>query len=113
MSLESEFQEEALHTCRVLKRQHGYNPTYFLRMVSESGGVGATKRLLADTQPQEGLFTLYHLGKLDMSIEAMALNPKYTSLFTEAERTEARKRLRELNYVPSCAGGSMDEHDGD
>ncbi len=84
-----------------LQTKHGYNPTYFLQMVAEHGGVGAVKRLLATPDSQAGLNSLWEINRLDMSCEAAALNPKYASLFTAEERREAKKRLKALNYTPT------------
>lgn len=94
------FEQEVLEGCRELSKKHGYTPTYFLQMVSERGAVRATKDLLVSKEPSEGLFTLWHLGKLDMSVEAMVLDPRYQCLFDEEERRTARKRLADLDYQP-------------
>ena len=83
-----------------LRTKHGYNPAYFLQMVAEHGGVGAVRRLLQTPNFQEGLTSLWEIGRLDMSCEATVLSPKYSSLFTAEEKREARKRLKEMNYVP-------------
>ena len=100
MGLEEQFQREVLDGCRVLSKEHSYSPTYFLKMVYEQGAVKAAKALLASKEPAEGLFTLWKIGRLDMSIEAMVLDSRYESLFTEEERKIARKRLADLNYLP-------------
>ena len=84
-----------------LRTKHGYNPTYFLQMVHEHGGVGAVRRLLQTPNYQDGLTSLWEINRLDMSCEATALDPKYASLFTEAEKREAKKRLKAINYVPT------------
>jgi hypothetical protein len=83
----------------VLSREHGYTPTYFIQMVYEHGAVNAAKALLRSKEPADGLFRLWEFGKLDMSIEAMALTRKYRSLFTPEELATAKKRLQDLNYA--------------
>ena len=98
MGLADEFQQEALETCRILSRQYHYNPTIFLRMIQESGAVGAAQRLLRTTDVQYGFSKLWELDKLEMSIEAMALKAKYGSLFTPEELATARKRLDKVDY---------------
>lgn len=86
-----------------LRTKHHYNPTYFLQMVHEHGGVEAVRRLLKTPNYQDGLTSLWEIGRLDMSCEAAALNPKYASLFTETEKREARKRLKAMNYTPASS----------
>lgn len=95
--LEKEFETAMLDIYEQAKR-FKYYPTYFLRMVQEHGGVGAAKRLLAAPNAQQGLFTLWELGGLDFSMEALVSEPKFQPLFTEIEIAEARRRLEKLDY---------------
>lgn len=97
--LEKQFHQDMLDGSVELKKKHHYNPTYFLQMVAEFGGVEAVRRLLKTPNYQDGLTTLWEIDRLDMSCEAAVLNPKYATLFTEAEKREARKRLKAMNYV--------------
>lgn len=69
-------------------------------MVHEHGGVGAVRLLLKSENFQSGLTTLWEIGKLDYSIEAAVLNPKWATLFTEAEKAVAKRRLKAMNYEP-------------
>ena len=98
--LEKQFHQDMLDGSVELRTKHGYNPTYFLQMVHEHGGVGAVRRLLQTPNYQDGLTSLWEINRLDMSCEAAALNPKYASLFAEAEKREAKKRLKAMNYTP-------------
>ena len=97
MSLEAEF-SQALEGTIEAARMRGYIPTYFMQMLSEHGGVETAKRLLAKSEPQTGLFELWNLGLLKDSMEAVVLQEKFRSLFTDAEITEAHHRLEELGY---------------
>lgn len=99
-ALEKLFHQEMLDGSVELRTKHHYNPTYFLQMVHEHSGVGAGRRLLQTPNYQEGLTSLWEIGRLDVSYEAAALNPKYASLFTDAEKKEAKKRLKSMNYTP-------------
>ena len=78
--------------------EFGYYPKYFLRMVVEQGGLSAAKRLLGDSNPSSGFVRLWEEGRLDLSVEALVLLEPWSSLFTEAELTEARHRLDDLGY---------------
>ena len=98
MGLAEEFENEVLEGCKVLSRKYHYTPTYFIQMVYEQGAVNAAKALLRSKEPAEGLFTLWELGRLDLSIEAMALMRKYRSLFTPDELATAKNRLDDLDY---------------
>lgn len=95
--LEKAFEEAMLDTAEVSKG-YKYNPTYFVQMVYEHGGVGAAKRLLAKPEPSEGLFKLWEIERLDISMEAIVLQPQFAPLFTSEELAEARRRLEALGY---------------
>lgn len=94
--------EHEFHACMLQvsenARRKGYNPSYFLRMVYELGGVQAAKQLLSAREIQEGLMRLWKLDLLDESMEAYVLKPQFASIFTDEERAEARRRLVALNY---------------
>jgi hypothetical protein len=79
-------------------KQHDYYATYFKRMIDEYGGVGAAKRLLAKNEIQEGLMKLWEFYLLDKSMEALVIQERFQSLFTEDEIQEAHRRLDELGY---------------
>ncbi|MDE2125270.1 MAG: hypothetical protein KGJ62_01625 [Armatimonadetes bacterium] len=100
MTLEQEFLQDMIGGDDILRKQYGYNATYFRQMVAEHGGVEAARLLLRSKDAQAGLTTLWELGRLDMSMEQLVLRAKYRSLFTEEERAIARKRLRDLGYEP-------------
>lgn len=97
MSLKFEFAQALEGTVDAAKKR-GYVPTYFMQMLAEHGGVGTAKRLLAKSEPQEGLFELWRLNLLNESMEAVVVQEKYQTLFTEDEVAEANRRLEELGY---------------
>jgi hypothetical protein len=76
----------------------GYRPTYFLRMVVERGGLDAARALLAEQRVLDGFTELWNRHRLDLSMEALVLEPRWRSLFTTAELAEARRRLIEAGH---------------
>lgn len=76
----------------------GYRPTYFLRMIQQSGGVDAAKQLIDSPAPTEGFTRLFELRRLDLSVEAVALQKRFHTLFTEDQIKSASKRLKQFNY---------------
>ncbi len=81
----------------------GYRPTYFLQLINEHGGVIAAKRLLRAAEPQSGLVRLWNLDRLDISVEALVLQERWKTLFSDEERHTARERLRDYRYDPFVA----------
>ncbi len=94
--------EEEFHTAMMTTVEEGvkrgYFPGYFLQMLHQYRGVGTAKKLLEKREIQSGLMKLYELELLDSSMEAYVIKEHYQSLFTEEERKEADRRLRELDY---------------
>ena len=86
---------EATRECKRLR----YNPAYALQMVGELGAVGACKRLLEKSEVSEGFTRLWELGRLDLAVEAVALRPEFSSLFTPEEQAVARERLEAVGYT--------------
>ena len=95
---EREFHQEMVDGANRLKREIGYNPTRFNQMVAEYGGPGAVRQLLKGRDASDGFTTLWEADRLEMSVEAAALLPWYADLFTEDERSVARRRLVEHHF---------------
>ena len=101
MGLEAEFHRAMLNIYDAAV-ELGYRPVRFLQMVHEHGGVEAARRLLGAPEAQEGLTTLWELGRLDISMEALVVRERWAPLFSIAERQVARERLKAYGYDPAC-----------
>ncbi|MEO5366450.1 MAG: hypothetical protein H7831_08870 [Magnetococcus sp. WYHC-3] len=55
----------------------GYDGKYFIRMVNEHGGLAAAKRLLSQNKVHDGLVNLFVIGRLDLSMEHLVVDPKW------------------------------------
>lgn len=96
-SLEEQLQDDLLDiTDQAMSLR--YYPTRFIQMIHESGALVTAKSLLRDSDIQAGLMRLWELGRLDLSLEAQVLQPKYTDLFSPEERRSARERLEKMGW---------------
>lgn len=75
-NLEAEFEAALREGCRITIEELNYRPTYFLQMMDEYGGVGASQRLLSQNDAQAGLTTLWDLDRLDLSVETYVIRPE-------------------------------------
>ena len=101
-SIEAEFTQAMVDLCQEA-RSIGYNPIRFQQMLEEHGALSAAHQLLAARRFHDGFTKLWKLGRLDISLECVALKPKFRELFSNEELSEARRRLQELNFDPlSC-----------
>ena len=84
--------DDALRCC-------GYKATRFLKLVREVGGLAAVKTLLHRKDYSDGLVALWEGKCLDVSMEALVLNRRWTALFTDEDRAVAYKRLVKFGYI--------------
>lgn len=85
------------------KQECKYTATYFLRMVGELGSLRAAKQLLNAPNLSDGFTRLWECGRLDLTVEALVLQPKWRELFSADECDKARIRLKQLGYSDSIA----------
>ena len=97
-ALETEFHDAMLEIYRRAKSEAGYNATRFLGMVSDRGGLETARYLLHATTVSDGYAALWERGRLDLTVEAVILAPKWHGLFSKAERRIAVDRLREYGF---------------
>jgi 5-methylcytosine-specific restriction protein A len=99
--LDARFEHDMIEIVyRTSGRETGYWAAYFLRAVRRHGGVAAAKRMLATKGISNGLITLRQKGRLDLAMETLVLKPEYRTLFTDAERSTAARRLDEVSTRP-------------
>ena len=97
-ALELEFHRGMLEVYRRAKEECGYNPTRFLQMVSNEGGVKTARKLLATAEPSDGFTQLWANHRLDLTVEFLVLKSEFRPLFTPQEIITARERLILYGY---------------
>jgi hypothetical protein len=97
--LEEDCHSKMLQIYHQEKEHCNYNATRFYQMANEKGGLATAKALLASQEPQSGLTTLWECGQLDLSMEALMIDPRFEPLFSEEERETAMERLVAYGYV--------------
>jgi Protein of unknown function DUF262 len=91
--------EQALRDALARSRDEAnHNPTYLVGMLAEHGGLGAARRLLHATTVSDGFAALWERGRLDLTVEAVVVQPRFAELFTAAEVDTARRRLTQFGY---------------
>lgn len=64
----------------------------------DHGVLSTAHRCLRGTQVSDGFRDLAGKGRLDLTLEAMVLDSRWGSLFTDEEANEALARLMEAGY---------------
>lgn len=73
-----------------------YRPTRFEQMLDSSDAVSVAKSLVKSGELQNGLKKVKSLGRLDLAMEQIMLEPQFKPLFTDEERQAAAWRLSQL-----------------
>jgi len=94
-----EFHQAVLAIYQKARDETGYNATYLLAMLAEDGGVETAKRLLASATVSTGFTALWNKGRLDLTVEALVLDPRFAGLFTADEIDIARGRLAQFDFA--------------
>ena len=69
-----------------------------IRPFSPEEAVKQAKRCLSGHRESDGFFQLADMGRLELSLEALACKKQFTSLFTDEEANNALMRLLEACY---------------
>ena len=69
-----------------------------MRPVADADALKTAKRTLSGSRLSDGFNALLAKGHLELSLEAIAIDKRYTELFTDEEANEALNRLLEVGY---------------
>ena len=69
-----------------------------MRPVEAADAVKTAKRTLSGNRLSDGFNELAQKGQLKLSLEALVIDKRFTSLFTDEEANEALSRLLEAGY---------------
>lgn len=69
-----------------------------LRSVEDGKALELARRCLAGNRDSDGFGQLQKLGRLELSLEALAVKKAYTALFTDEQVNNALMRLLDAGY---------------
>lgn len=69
-----------------------------IRPVEPGEAVKAAQRCLSSRRLSDGFTQLQALGRLELTLEALAIDKRFTGLFSDEEANEALTRLLEAGY---------------
>ena len=69
-----------------------------LRPVTAENAMKTAHRDLSGHRESDGFFILADKGRLDLSLEALAIDKRFTSLFTDEEANNALMRLLDAGF---------------
>ena len=69
-----------------------------MRPVANADALKTAHRALSGSRLSDGFNALQGKGRLDLSLEALVVDKRFTTLFTDEEANEALMRLLEAGY---------------
>lgn len=69
-----------------------------LRPMAPEDAIKAARRALSGSRCSDGFTALEKLNRLDLSLEALAVDKRFTALFTDDEANAALSRLLDAGY---------------
>lgn len=69
-----------------------------IRPIEPENALKNAKRMLSGNRLSEGFDALAEKGRLDLSLEALVIDKRYTALFTDEEANVALERLLSAGY---------------
>ena len=88
-----EFEEAMMSIYTRALKECGYRATLYHHMLQDHGGLGTAQRLLSASQISYGFASLWEIGRLDLTVEYLVLEPRWSTLLTTQELDTARERL--------------------
>jgi hypothetical protein len=98
--LQQRFEAALMDTNRRTLTETGYDAKRFLQMFFDIGGLRTAQELIATERVTEGYIAMWERDRLDLTIEALILQPEWHPLFTDTERQTARDRLKKYGFTP-------------
>ena len=69
-----------------------------MRPAADADALKTARRALSGSRLSDGFNALQGKGRLDLSLEALVVDKRFTTLFTDEEANEALTRLLEAGY---------------
>lgn len=98
MDLEALFDDAMMQIYVRARNETGYNATRYLQMLNDNRGLDTARTLVLANNASEGYTALWERGRLDLTVEALVLQPQWQPLFADEPELLARARQRLTDY---------------
>lgn len=95
---EMKFDKAMMDIYRRALDECNYNAMRFLQMLHEHRGLITAKILINAPHVSDGYTALWERNRLDLTVEALIIQPEWNEFFTDEERAIAKKRLLEYGF---------------
>lgn len=95
LKLEAEF-TQAMRDAIAESIRLGHNPIRMIEMLRLASGSVVAKKLVPTTHIHAGLKQMKKLGRMDLAMESIMMEPRFQPLFTATDLTWAMWRLTQV-----------------
>lgn len=111
-TIEDQFTNEMISIYEATKDEIDYTANRFKQKIDRVGGVQTAKNLLKpQSKISDGFERLLSHGRLDLSVEAVVLNEKWSNLFTDEELSTAQNRLKIYDFPAITPENDIDPNE--
>jgi hypothetical protein len=97
-TLETDFDAAMMDIYHRARAEAKYTASRYLQMLNDHRGLETAQLLLYAANVSEGYTALWERGRLDLTVEALILQPRWNQLFSDDDREIARNRLRKYGF---------------
>jgi hypothetical protein len=97
--LEYRFDQSMMSIYQRAKTEANYNAARYLQMLHDHRGLETAKILLHSATVSDGYTALWERGRLDLTVEALILEPLWNVFFSDDERKIASARLQQYGFT--------------
>jgi len=98
--LERQLRGRMMDVTRICQKELRWNPTRAVQMINEHGAAEAARIMVLTPNGTDGFARCWEEGRLELSVEHIILEPKFSPLFTEDVLQVARDRLEQARLNP-------------
>ena len=97
-ALEKKLQEEIIKNCNIAEKEYESKMTRFLLNIEKFGVVRTIQEILRKGRTSDCFDKLVKANRIDLTMEAVIVKPKYAELFTDDEVNSCYDLLCEYGY---------------
>ena len=98
IALEKKLQDEVIKNCEIAQKEYNCKMTRLLETINRFGIVRTAQEIIRKGRTSDCFSKLAEAGRVDLTMEAALVKPKYSELFTDEEVNACYDLLCENGY---------------
>ena len=98
ITLEKKLQDEVIKNCEIAEKDYNCKMTRLIETINRFGIVRTAQEIIRKGRTSDSFSKLVEAGRIDLTMEAVIVNPKYSELFTDEEVNACYELLCENGY---------------